>query len=433
MATQNKKEMSPTKKILLALLLGLVIGLLLHYILGEGWLRDTVLVDGLFYFIGQGFVRLLQMLVVPLVLFSISSGAMAMGDTGKFGRVAIRTIVLYMLTTVLAIIIALLLSNIIQPGIGMDLAAAGDTVSQTEAQVEAPTFIDTLLGIIPTNPFSALGTGDMLQVIFWAFVVGIVCSRFPKEMELVGSIVQVGNDFMMKVTAMVMKLAPIGVFGLIARTFTEVGLGIVGPLLKFLIDVLGSMVLMVLIVYLPLIIFVAKVRPAKFLRKVLPVYTFAFSSASSNATIPLSLKSCDSLGIPQEISSFTIPLGATINMNGTAIFQGCAVVFIAGAYGIHLTLVDLITVVLTAVLSSIGTAGVPGSGMIMLSMVLQSAGLPIEGIALIMSVERIVDMFRTALNVTGDVVATFISATKEKMVDYDRYYSDEVASMDVEA
>lgn len=433
MSAQNKKKMSSTKQIMLALLFGLIVGLLLHYVLGEGWLRDTVLVNGVFHFIGQGFIRLLQMLVVPLVFFSISSGAMGMGDTGKFGRVAIRTIVLYMGTTAIAIIIALVLSNVIQPGIGMDLSAAEGAVAQTEAQAEAPSLIDTLLGIIPTNPFGALGTGDMLQVIFWAFVVGIVCSKSPKEMELIGNIVQVGNDFMMKITAMVMKLAPIGVFGLIARTFTEVGLSIVGPLLKFLIDVVGSMALIILIVYLSLIIFVAKVRPSRLFKKVLPVYTFAFSSASSSATIPLTLKSCDTLGIPREISSFTIPLGATINMNGTAIFQGCAVIFIAGAYGVNLTLVDLITVVLTAVLSSVGTAGVPGSGMIMLSMVLQSAGLPVEGIALIMSVERIVDMFRTALNVTGDVVATFISAAKEKMIDYDRYYSDEVVSMDAES
>ncbi|RBP36410.1 dicarboxylate/amino acid:cation symporter [Garciella nitratireducens] len=433
MSTQNKNKMSSTKQIMLALLFGLIIGLLLHYILGEGWLRDTVLVDGLFYFIGQGFVRLLQMLVVPLVFFSISSGAMAMGDTGKFGRVAIRTIVLYMLTTAIAIVIALVLSNVIQPGIGMDLAATEDVAAQTEVQAEAPSLIDTLLNIIPTNPFNALSTGNMLQVIFWAFVVGIICSKFPKEMKLLENIVQVGNDFMMKVTAMVMKLAPIGVFGLIARTFTEVGLGIVGPLLKLLINIVGSMVIMVLVVYLILILFVARVRPSRFFKKVLPVYTFAFSSASSSATIPLTLKSCDTLGVPREISSFTIPLGATINMNGTAIFQGCAVVFIAGAYGVNLTIIDLVTVVLTAVLSSIGTAGVPGSGMIMLSMVLQSAGLPIEGIGLIMSIERIIDMFRTALNVTGDVVATFISAAKEKMIDYDCYYSDNIVSMDGES
>lgn len=338
-----------------------------------------------------------------------------------------------MLTTAIAIVIALVLSNVIQPGIGMDLAATEDVAAQTEVQAEAPSLIDTLLNIIPTNPFNALSTGNMLQVIFWAFVVGIICSKFPKEMKLLENIVQVGNDFMMKVTAMVMKLAPIGVFGLIARTFTEVGLGIVGPLLKLLINIVGSMVIMVLVVYLILILFVARVRPSRFFKKVLPVYTFAFSSASSSATIPLTLKSCDTLGVPREISSFTIPLGATINMNGTAIFQGCAVVFIAGAYGVNLTIIDLVTVVLTAVLSSIGTAGVPGSGMIMLSMVLQSAGLPIEGIGLIMSIERIIDMFRTALNVTGDVVATFISAAKEKMIDYDCYYSDNIVSMDGES
>lgn len=426
----EKNKMSSTKKILLSMLLGLVIGIGLHYLVPDGFFKQSVLIDGVFYLFGQGFVRLLQMLVVPLVFFSIGTGVMQMRDISRFGRVAIRTLVLYFLTTAFAVAIALFLAHMLKPGVGMNLAEATKAASPVADVKEAPSLIETIVNIIPKNPIEALSNGNMLQVIFWAFMTGIIVGRFSDELKPIEDLMVAGNDFMMKVTALVMKAAPIGVFALIARTFTDIGLGIVGPLLTFLASVLGSMVILILLAYLPLIVLTSKSSPMHFLKKVFPVYTFAFSSASSNATIPLTLSSCDTLGIPREISSFTIPLGATINMNGTAIYQGCAVVFIANAFGVDLTFADLITVVLTAVLSSIGTAGVPGSGMIMLSMVLSSVGLPVEGVSLIMSVERIVDMFRTALNVTGDVVSTFISATQEKLLDKERYLSDEKPMME---
>lgn len=428
MTSTEKKKMSSTKKILLSMLIGLVVGIGLHYLIPDGFFKQSVLIDGVFYLFGQGFVRLLQMLVVPLVFFSIGTGVMQMKDVSQFGRVAIRTLVLYLITTAIAIAIALFLAKFLKPGIGMNLTEAASTGG--EEIEEAPTLIETLVNIIPKNPIESLANGDMLQVIFWAFLTGIVVGRFDEELKLFNDFMDVGNNFMMKVTTLVMKAAPVGVFALIARTFTDIGLGIVGPLLTFLGSVLGSMLILILLAYLPLIMLTSKTSPTHFLKKVFPVYTFAFSSASSNATIPLTLSSCDTLGVPREISSFTIPLGATINMNGTAIYQGCAVIFIANAYGIDLTFGNLVTVILTAVLSSIGTAGVPGSGMIMLSMVLSSVGLPVEGVSLIMSVERIVDMFRTALNVTGDVVATFISATQEKLLDKQRYLSDEKPMME---
>ena len=430
MTANEKKKMSATKKILLSMLIGLVVGIGLHYIVPDGFFKKSILIDGVFFLFGQGFVRLLQMLVVPLVFFSIGTGVMQMRDVSQFGRVAIRTLVLYLITTALAIAIALFIAKIFKPGVGMNLAEATKSAAPAANAEEAPTLIETLVNIIPKNPIESLANGDMLQVIFWAFLSGIVIGKFGQELKLLEDFMNVGNDFMMKVTALVMKAAPIGVFALIARTFTDIGLGIVGPLLSFLGAVLSSMLILILLAYIPLISLTSKKSPSHFLKKVFPVYTFAFSSASSNATIPLTLSSCDTLGIPREISSFTIPLGATINMNGTAIYQGCAVIFIANAYGIDLTFGNLVTVILTAVLSSIGTAGVPGSGMIMLSMVLSSVGLPVEGVSLIMSVERIVDMFRTALNVTGDVVSTFVSATAEKLVDQERYLSDEKPEME---
>ena len=430
MTETEKKKMNPTKKILLSMLIGLLVGIALHYTIPDGFFKQSVLIDGVFFLFGQGFIRLLQMLVVPLVFFSIGTGVMQMRDISQFGRVAVRTLVLYFLTTAIAIAIALFIAKLLKPGVGMNLAEASKSSSPAADIEETPTLIETLVNIIPKNPIESLANGDMLQVIFWAFMTGIVIGKFSEELKLLEDFMNVGNDFMMKVTAIVMKAAPVGVFALIARTFTDIGLGIVGPLLTFLGSVLGSMAILIVLAYLPLIAITSKTSPSHFLKKVFPVYTFAFSSASSNATIPLTLSSCDTLGVPREISSFTIPLGATINMNGTAIYQGCAVIFIANAYGIDLTFGNLVTVILTAVLSSIGTAGVPGSGMIMLSMVLSSVGLPVEGVSLIMSVERIVDMFRTALNVTGDVVATFVSATREKLLDKERYLSDEKPEME---
>lgn len=427
MVNKKIKHMSSTKKILYSMLIGLVLGIILHYALPDGYFKQTILVDGVFYILGQGFVRMLQMLVVPLVFFSITTGVMQMKDVSQFGRVAVRTLVLYFITTAIGIVFAFGMSSLFKQGIGMSLSGMTKPEVSTD---EAPRFIETIVNIIPKNPIASLANGDMLQIIFWAFLTGIVCGKFGDELKPLVDLVETGNDFMMKVTALIMKIAPLGVFALIARTFTDVGLGIVGPLLKFLGAVLAAMILLVLVAYLPLIMISSKAGPKQFFKKVLPVYTFALSSASSNATIPLTLSSCDTLGVPREISSFTIPLGATINMNGTAIYQGCAVIFIANAFGIELTTANLVTVVLTAVLSSIGTAGVPGSGMIMLSMVLTSVGLPVEGVSLIMSVERIVDMFRTALNVTGDVVATFISANQENLLDKERYLSDEVPTME---
>lgn len=420
---KNKKKMSATKKIFYAMLLGLLLGIALHYILPDGYFKQTVLIDGIFYLFGQGFVRALQMLVVPLVFFSITTGVMQMNDISRFGRVAVRTLVLFFITTTVGIILALLISNVFKQGIGMSLQGLAETEISTE---EAPSIIETLVNIIPKNPVGALAEGEMLQIIFWAFITGIVCGRFREEVKPLVDIIEAGNTFMMRVTELIMKVAPIGVFALIARTFTDVGLDIVGPLLKFLGAVIVAMFLLGLVVYTPIVIYSSKSSPKQFFKKLAPVYTFAFSSASSNASIPLTLEACDTMGIPREISSFTIPLGATVNMDGTAIYQGCAVIFIANAFGVELTTASLLTVVITAVLSSVGTAGVPGSGMIMLSMVLQSVGLPVEGVSLIMSVERIVDMFRTALNVTGDVVATFYSASKENLLDMEKYLSDKI-------
>lgn len=288
---------------------------------------------------------------------------------------------------------------------------------------EAPSAIDTLLGIIPTNPIEAMAQGHMLGIIFFALLVGLICAMIPEELTLFTRILNEGNSLMMKMTSLVMKVAPFGVFALIARTFSQLGFETFLPMMKYMAAVVGALILHVGFVYIPLLILFARVNPITFVKKFAGPMTFAFSSASSGATIPLTLDAMDEMGVPRKISAFTIPLGATINMDGTAIMQGCAVVFISLAYGIPLSFADFVTVILTATLASVGTAAVPGVGLITLSMVLRSVGLPVEGIAMIMGIDRILDMLRTAVNTTGDATVTMIVAKQDGSLNLDQFNS----------
>ena len=415
-----KKKMSLTTKIFLALVLGIVAGIALHYLLPEGHLRDKVLVEGVFTVLGQAFLRLLQMLVVPLVFFSLSTGALSMGDTVSLGRVGLKTLLFYLFTTAAAVAIALLLANLINPGVGINLT----TVEKTNVEIqEAPSIVDTILNIIPTNPIAALANGEMLQIILFALLVGLICGQLPQKLVTFTKLLHEGNDLMMRMTSIVMKLAPIGVFALITKTFTQMGLDTILPMLTYMATVISGLLAQSFVVYMLLILIFARVDIRHFMRKIVQPAAFAFSSASSSATIPLTLKATDDMGIPRNVSAFTIPLGATINMDGTAIMQGVAVVFIANVSNIPLTMQDYLTVILTATLSSVGTAGVPGVGLITLSMVLASVNLPVEGIAMIMGIDRILDMARTATNTVGDMAVTLIVAKQEGLVDLDQYHS----------
>lgn len=415
-----KKTLTITQKIFIGLGLGILTGILLYYFVPAGVFRDTFLIEGVFYVIGTGFMRLLQMLVVPLVFFSLATGALSMGDTASIGKIGIKTLVFYMFTTSVAIAIALLLSNFIKPGLDMDLASVETVAVEIN---EAPSAIDTLLGIIPTNPIEAMAQGHMLGIIFFALFVGLICAMIPEELTLFTRILNEGNSLMMKMTSLVMKVAPFGVFALIARTFSQLGFETFLPMMKYMAAVVGALILHVGFVYIPLLILFARVNPITFVKKFAGPMTFAFSSASSGATIPLTLDAMDEMGVPRKISAFTIPLGATINMDGTAIMQGCAVVFISLAYGIPLSFADFVTVILTATLASVGTAAVPGVGLITLSMVLRSVGLPVEGIAMIMGIDRILDMLRTAVNTTGDATVTMIVAKQDGSLNLDQFNS----------
>ena len=375
---------------------------------------------------GNGFVRLMQMLVVPLVFCSLICGSMAMGDTKKLGKIGVKTLAFYIATTALAITVALLLANVIDPGKGLDMS------SIETAQVaigEKMSLADTLLNIIPTNPIGALANGEMLPVILFALMVGIILAKLGENAETVGNFFSQFNDVMMEMTSVIMKLAPYGVFCLIAKTFSGIGFDAFIPLLKYMAGVLLALAVQCTVVYMAMLKGFTGLSPWMFLKKFLPVMGFAFSTATSNATIPMSVDTLhEKMGVSKRISSFTIPLGATINMDGTAIMQGVAVVFAAQAFGIGLDMSDYLTVILTATLASVGTAGVPGVGLITLSMVFNSVGLPVEAIALIMGIDRILDMCRTAVNITGDAVCTTIVASQEKAVNREVFENPKAGS-----
>ena len=416
MAKAEKKKIGLTTRIFISLLLGAILGVFLHYCVLPNDAVQNILVDGVFYVVGQGFLRLMQMLVVPLVLCSLICGASAIGDTKTLGKVGVRTVVFYIITTALAVAVALIVARIINPGVGMDLNTL--EVAETQIATTQTSMVDTLLDIIPKNPIESLATGNMLQIIVFAIIVGIILAKLGDKTQIVHNLFQQGNDIMMEMTMMVMSLAPIGVFCLIARTFSGMGFDAFQPLIKYMFAVMLALVIQCLGVYQILLKLFTGLNPIRFIKKFLPVMGFAFSTATSNATIPLSIDTLErKMGVSRRISSFTIPLGATINMDGTSIMQGVAVVFIAQAYGIALTPMDYVTVIATATLASIGTAGVPSVGLVTLSMVLTSVGLPIEGIGFIMGIDRILDMSRTAVNITGDAVCTTIVAQQNQALD----------------
>ena len=403
--------MGLSTKIFIALLTGALFGVCVHYFVPSSYFKDTILINGILYVLGNGFIRLMQMLVVPLVFCSLVCGAMAIGDTKTLGTVGVKTIIFYLLTTALAICLALLVASVISPGNGMNV-----TVSDTSTAAEATTvnFADTLLNIIPKNIFNSLANGDMLPVIVFALFIGILLASMGNKVSTVANFFSQFNDIMMEMTIVVMKAAPVGVFCLIAKTFAGIGFDAFIPMLKYMASVILALALQCFVVYQVLLFLFTRLNPFKFIKKFFPVMAFAFSTSTSNATIPLSIDTLyKKMGVSKQISSFTIPLGATINMDGTSIMQGVAVIFIAQAYGIELTPAAIATVIATATVASIGTAGVPSVGLVTLSMVLTSVGLPTEGIALIMGIDRILDMLRTAVNITGDAVCTTIVAKQQ--------------------
>lgn len=436
---QSKKKSQITTWILIGLLAGVIVGVTCNYLVPQNSELDKILFESIFYFVGQGFIRLMMMLVVPLVFCSIVVGAASMSDPKMLGKVGLGTIISYLVTTTIAILITIGLASIIDPGAGLDMDAIDTvsymgTVEKAQATIGDTTVVGTLLNIIPTNIVSAMADGTMLQVIFFALVLGFILGRLGRKVATVNRFFMQFNGVMMRMIAVVLKVAPIGVFCLIARTMQNMGFAAIVPLLKLIGTVYLGLFIQLIVVYGILLLLGARLNPLTFMRKFLPVMMFAFSTSSSNATIPLNMETlARRIGVSPKVSSFTIPLGATINMDGTAIMQGAAVVFAASAFNMELTVPMLLTVVVTAVMASIGTAGVPGVGTIMLTMVFQTVGLPVEGVAMIMGIDRILDMGRTVVNITGDAVVTTVMSRWVGLFDKNIFDDKEASAVTLEA
>ena len=415
------KKMGLTTKILVALTIGIIVGIIVYSLPG-GVLKDTILINGIFELTGQLFLRAIMMVVVPLVFVSLVTGTASMSDIQKLGRVGGKTVGFYLVTTAIAAIISLGVGFLVNPGIGLNMGAI-EIVATTAA--DKPPMVQVLYEMIPRNAIDAMAKGNMLQIIVFAILTGIAISLIGEKGSFVLKFFDGLNEIVMKLVEIVMKFAPIGVFGLIAKTFATVGYAALIPLAKYIGAVYIGLIIHAFVVYGGMFKGMARGLSLRtFYKKFFPAMSVAFSTASSAATIPVSLDICENqLGIDKGIASFTIPLGSTVNMDGTAIMQGIAAIFVAQVYNVPMTFPMMLTIVLTATLASIGAAGVPGAGPIMLAMVLQSVGLPLEGVGLIMGVDRLVDMGRTALNVTGDAICTTIIARSEGELDESIYNS----------
>jgi Na+/H+-dicarboxylate symporter len=409
--------MSLTTKVLIGMGAGFLLGVILNALQFQA--INTHFVSGFLGMIGRMFVNALSMLVVPLVFFSLICGVAGIGDIRILGRVGGKSFGLYLLTTATAIAVAIVMALVVGPGNGFVME--GVETSGVTAR-EAPSVWETFAAIVPRNPVAAFAGGEMLQIIFYTIILGVAALMLGERSKPFVEACEYMNELMMKVVQIVMAFAPIGVFCLICKTFTEQGIGLFIPVLTYVLVLVAALLLHLfgtLMLYLKVF---SGLSPIIFLKKIRPAQIFAFSTASSNATIPVTLRCVtERMGVNNSVASFTVPFGATINMDGTAIMQGVATVFLANVSGIDLGRGGYLTVIAMAVLASIGTAGVPGVGLVMLTMVLSQVGLPLEGIALILGVDRLMDMIRTAVNISGDAVVTTIVAKTEGQIDMAAY------------
>ena len=399
-----------TKQILVAMVLGFTIGALIH---GFDWSENAFvgefLVGGIFSLGGQIFIKTLKLLVVPLVFVSLVCGASSLAGGNNMGRIGLKTVALYLMRTAIAISLALTVANIINPGLGINMAEG-----MTFQAKEAPPFTQVVLDIFPSNPVAAMAEGNMLQIIVFALLLGVALTRAGDAGLALKASFDRWNEVIMQLVMMLMLAAPVGVFCLMVTLGAQLGFGAIVDLLAYFLCVLLVLALHFLITYPTLIKLLVRVSPVLFYQHMAPVMAFAFSTASSGATLPVTLETVKKrIGVRNEIASFVVPVGATINMDGTAIMQGVATVFIAQAFNVDIGLTGYLMVILTATMASIGTAAVPGVGLITLALVLTQVGLPVEGIALIIGVDRLLDMTRTVVNVVGDATVSSVVARSE--------------------
>ena len=432
----NKNKSSTlTHKIVIAMFSGILLGSCLQWLMPNNsdltfslYFFDVslrgLLVDGIFEVIGQIFVASLKMLVVPLVFVSLICGTSTLSDPSKLGRLGAKSVGLYVVTTAIAITLAMSIALVVSPGDGLNLT----TETSFQAK-EAPSLSDVIVNMFPSNPINSMAQGNMLQIIVFAVLFGIAMAMTGDAGKRLTAVFEDINTVIMRLVTIIMNLAPYGVYVLMAKLFSTIGGETILSLAKYFFLVFGVLILHGLVTYSVLLKALAGLNPLILMKKMRDAALFAFSTSSSSATLPVTMETAkNKLGVGNSVSSFTLPLGATINMDGTAIMQGVATVFIAQVYAVDLSLSDYMMVVLTATLASIGTAGVPGVGLIMLAMVLQQVNLPVEGIALIIGVDRLLDMTRTAVNITGDCMVSCVVAKSEGALD-ESIYNDPKAGL----
>ena len=424
----EKKKMGLSTKIFIGLILGLITGLAMYFMkeafansAAVLFIIDDVLIGFVFELVGGIFVNSIRMMIVPLVFVSLTLGAASMGDIKKLGRIGTKTIGFYLVTTAIAISIAILIATLVQPGVGTTISLEGLDYTPKDA----PSLASVFVNMVPRNPISAMASGNMLQIIVFALLTGTGLTVLGEKTKKITELFEQANTLILKLVEMVMLIAPFGVFALISKTMATLGWDMMPKLIMYMLCVVGALLIHAVVTYQGFLFAFTKLSPVQFFKNFYPAMTVAFSTASSSATLPITVETAEKrLGVSPKIASFCLPLGATVNMDGTAIMQGVATVFIAQLFGMDLTLMDFVTVIVTATLASIGTAGVPGVGLLMLSMVLVQIGLPVEGIAIIIGIDRILDMLRTAINITGDAVCTLIVAKSEGELDEKIYYED---------
>ncbi|MDP8208437.1 MAG: dicarboxylate/amino acid:cation symporter [Candidatus Electryonea clarkiae] len=409
------RKLGLTGWILIGLGAGIVVGLIQYLLFPEN--VNTVIIKWVHDPIGRIFLNGIRLLVVPLVLVSLSLGTAAIGDLNKLGRIGGKTMGIYLATTAIAISIGFALAFLVRPGTGLSIPVDADFGGG-----QSPFLMDIIVDFVPVNPFAAMVEGKMLQIIFVAIMAGLAIAALGKKAVPLVRVLESADLIIHQMVKFIMMFAPIGVFGLMAKVIAGEGLAVFLPLLKYMATVVGALLIQGFIVYPLFLTILGRLNPLHFYRNVYPAMIVAFSTSSSNATLPVTMNVARTrLGTKESVHSFTLPLGATVNMDGTAIMQGVATVFIAGVYGIDLTAGDFFRVVMMATLASIGTAGVPGVGLIMLSMVLTEIGLPIEGIGIILGVDRLLDMTRTMVNIVGDMMTTTVVAKSENEFDEEIY------------
>ena len=434
----KKHTSSLTARIVIGMVSGILLGFLLQQLMPNGsdfviplYIFDlsirALFIDGIFDVGGQIFVASLKMLVVPLVFVSLICGTCSLKDTSKLGRISGKAIALYLITTAIAISFAMSLALLLSPGEGVNM-----TANTTFEAKEAPSLAQVFIQMFPSNPFAAFAQGNMLQVIVFALLFGIAIALSGTAGERISKLFEDLNVVIMRLVTILMNLAPYGVFCLLAKLFTDLDIGTIKNLGMYFGVVFFALVIHGTVTYSVILKLFTGLNPVIFIKKMRDAILFAFSTSSSNATIPVTLETATKkMGVDNSIASFTVPLGAMINMDGTAIMQGVATVFIAQVFNVDLSLSDYLMVILTATLASIGTAGVPGVGLIMLAMVLEQVGLPVEGIAIIIGVDRLLDMTRTAVNVTGDCMVTTVVAKSENQFN-ESVFLDENAGQKIE-